>query len=539
MNDALYAYSLVPVVSVATLLFSTMLFRGARPHGLTAYCGSVAIWSGFLLLAFVDGAGEFASRSSAFGAFVAASFVHTAFDFTNARSYLLVWGAYAVAAALFVLGVAIPGFLFDPTTLAAGPFFWPGMTMAVAAATIPLFQIFRAHRGAETPQVQRLLRALAGAGALGYAGAWSNALMLSQGIVLPWGMLAVLASLLLLAVVVRSTQGRAESRLMERSLAYAAVTAFVSAGFLFGVLALVEEPASAILAQYRAGAFFVLVMAALAVEPFRQHLLEAVGRRVVPHATSAAELARELAHQEERSHQAERLAELGVFTSAIAHEVRNPLGVMRANLRLLERQGAEPSVVETMEEQIERASTFLDDLLAYGRPRALELRTVNLRDTVALAFSTARQAVDASARELRNDVDDDVLVEVDQAQISQVLVVIFENAILATGPADSIRATGGRSSGDRVTLAIEDDGPGVPSELEANLFDPFVTGRKRSETRRGTGLGLAIARGIVERHGGTIGHERAHSGGARFTIELPRVQPVLGAAADHRGEEHG
>ncbi|HZI11814.1 MAG TPA: ATP-binding protein, partial [Myxococcus sp.] len=78
----------------------------------------------------------------------------------------------------------------------------------------------------------------------------------------------------------------------------------------------------------------------------------------------------------------------------------------------------------------------------------------------------------------------------------------------------------------------EDSGPGIPSELLPRLFQPFVTGRKREGPRPGTGLGLAIARGIIERHGGSIGAGRSEAlGGALFEVEMPLVQPVSLAAA--------
>ena len=80
-----------------------------------------------------------------------------------------------------------------------------------------------------------------------------------------------------------------------------------------------------------------------------------------------------------------------------------------------------------------------------------------------------------------------------------------------------------------MVVRVEDNGPGVPAEIEGMLFQPFVTGRGRDGPRPGTGLGLAIARGIVERHGGAIrAGTSAELGGARFEVVLPKVQRLLG-----------
>src|SRR5262249_19998067 len=147
------------------------------------------------------------------------------------------------------------------------------------------------------------------------------------------------------------------------------------------------------------------------------------GRRLVRHHAHTRDLARELATQEQRADQAERLAELGSFVSAVAHEVRNPLGVLTAHPRILERFRAPSDTVQAMREQIERASRFVDDLLRYGRPRPLDLRLVDVRATLELALSTARDSLGPAAPDvewLRQETGPAPLVEADQAQMLQV-----------------------------------------------------------------------------------------------------------------------
>ena len=507
--EALYAYSLAPVLSVSALLLWSTLLHGRDARGLAAYCAGLAFWSGALLLAFIPGTAHAGRLLAASGTFVVAGFLHAAFDFTRQPDRRLVWLAYVAAGVLTVVGAAKPGVLYDPVSLARGPMFWPGMLAAVAAAALPLWKLWAA-RDEVAPERRAQLWTLAASGALCYAGAWSNALLLSGGQRLPWGLYGVLASLLLLTHVVRGHQTPAARRRIDASLLYSALAAFLSAGLLVGALGLVDVEGRA---QYGVGAAFVLAMALLALDPARQQLAHRLGRIVAPDRAGPAELAEALTRAEDRADQAARLAELGTFASAVAHEVRNPLGVLAAHLKRLERAGADPSVTAEMRAQIDRASRFTDDLLRYGRPRPLELRDVDLAATAALAWSSVERADAACALP-----DGAAMVEADQAQMLQVLVVLMENAVQVGATQLLVEVERGELE---TRVVVLDDGPGLPGDLE--VFEPFVTGRKR-----GTGLGLAIASGIVERHRGRLTARTRPEGGARFVMALPRRQPAGG-----------
>lgn len=111
-------------------------------------------------------------------------------------------------------------------------------------------------------------------------------------------------------------------------------------------------------------------------------------------------------------------------------------------------------------------------------------------------------------------------------------MVLYENAILALADEEDGRIlTKVVDDAERVKVLVEDNGPGLPTELSDALFEPFVTGRKRDGPRTGTGLGLAIAKRRVERHHGKISAGSSSSlGGASFTITLPKEQEMLGPA---------
>lgn len=530
----LYAYSLAPVLAVAVLLFFTAAFRGRGTRTLALYCLSVGVWSGSLLLVCLPSTAAIGERMVASGTFIAAAYIHLAFDVTEQKRTWLVGVAYLVATAITGMGAVQPGLLYGAMGLTRGPLFWPAMALSLSATAMPAWFLWRGYTTADDerrPMLQQLLIAglLCGFGGMG------NALLLSSGVALPFGMILVMGSLLILGHVIRNHEPPGERKLLERSLLYAALTAFLSAGFMFGVLSLMSSAAEPLVGPYRVGALFLLALAALAFEPLRQQLQDLVGRRWMRRHTRASDLVRALEATEEKAERAERLAEIGTLVSAVAHEVRNPLGVLAAHLKMLERAGTADDTVQSMREQIGRATRFVDDLLRYGRPPPLELRMVDLDATLDLALSTARQGLRIDAPDVEVDhapARGSALIEADQAQMTQVFVILFDNALLALvdAPTKSIRMhiEPDDADGTMVSVLIEDSGPGIPDAIMPKLFQPFVTGRKREGPRPGTGLGLATARRIIERHGGTIEAGASALSGARFSIRLPRHQTVLG-----------
>jgi signal transduction histidine kinase len=491
-------------------------------RGLLVFCLALGIWAGTMLFGVVPETAHLASRLSTCGGFVLAGFLHAAWSLTGQERYGLVWLAYVVATLSTLVNVIWPGVLFDPIAQARGPLFWQGMIVAGGAIGVGFVHLWRAGGP--------LRRRLAWVGVINCIGAWTNVILLSSGNPSPWGLYVMVASLLLLAGVITGGQDSATRRLQERSFLYLALTAFMMGGLLFSVMQLLQVggPQSAGLGV---GALFVLIMAALAVEPLRLGLQTWLMRRLSPDRADAPALAEALSDAESRADHAERLAELGTLASAVAHEVRNPLGVLKAHLRFVERGMHDDEIIGEMRAQIQRAERFVEDLLAYGRPRPLELRMVELRPLIDLAWSTCRQGLgsDGPPLTLDNRIDESAVIEVDQAQLSQTLVVLFENAhwALADTQDPTVHATL-TIDADAHVIRINDNGPGVDPALRDTLFDAFISGRKREGRKAGTGLGLSIARRIVERHRGHLMLQDS-AAGACFTLTLPRHQPVLGA----------
>lgn len=245
-------------------------------------------------------------------------------------------------------------------------------------------------------------------------------------------------------------------------------------------------------------------------------LLEAQGR------TIAATRARLL--------QSEKLAALGELAAAIAHEVRNPLGVMRSAAQSVA-EGLPDSDVEArracsfITAETDRLNSVVNSLLAFAkpiRPRPSAAAVGDLFDT-ALALAGPELAAKGISV-VRADSAALPTVEADRDLLTQVLVDLLANAAAAT-PAGGEVTLEARAADGSVEIAVADCGPGVPAELRTRVFEPFFTTR-----REGTGLGLAIARQIVVAHGGRIDVGERDGGGARFTVSLPGTREAAAAA---------
>jgi signal transduction histidine kinase len=216
------------------------------------------------------------------------------------------------------------------------------------------------------------------------------------------------------------------------------------------------------------------------------------------------------------------------FVAAASHELRTPVAVIRGTAEVLRREelvspGGAPLLAD-MEAEADRLGSLVGDLAALSAAQAAPVTASTRLDLAALAGDVVRRAAPlAAARGVRLELAGAVPVQVrtDPERLIQVALILIDNALRVTpaGRAIRVSATGRDRAGE---LSVEDEGPGIPESDRSRIFEPFVrgAGEPRSD---GSGLGLSIARSIVERLGGRIRVETASSGGARFTVAVPRA----------------
>lgn len=301
--------------------------------------------------------------------------------------------------------------------------------------------------------------------------------------------------------------------------------------FLLGVL--YTATVVGIGAQLRVGALDVTLLAGGVIEVsfaafgFLVGLTREARARERAAATAMRANLEALADAQRRLAQAEKLASLGALAGAIAHEVRNPLAILRAQLQNLEEAlpagtaGARRSVAELLEE-IDRLAHVTSSLVDFARPPVLDRRAVTASAVLSRVHALGRQMLrplpvrlTLRAGASRSSVAAAPVLDADADLLCQVLLGLVENAAAAM-PAGGEVSLAARSELDCAILEVSDTGPGVPAELRERIFEPFFTTRPG-----GAGLGLAVARHIVRAHGGELSVEAAPGGGARFEIALP------------------
>jgi|JI10StandDraft_1071094.scaffolds.fasta_scaffold00869_31 two-component system sensor histidine kinase PilS (NtrC family) len=227
----------------------------------------------------------------------------------------------------------------------------------------------------------------------------------------------------------------------------------------------------------------------------------------------------ELRRLEAIARRSERLATVGQLAAGIAHEIRNPLASISGSIELLSQSAPtsddDRALMAIVLREIERLNGLITDLLEYANPRPRAVVDLDLAVVADDVIAVLRQDRTWGPLEFIVDVARPLPVAGDAAQLRQVLWNLARNASEAAAAGGGHVTVRGAQDDAGVALAVTDDGPGVPPDRIAHIFDPFYTTKQK-----GTGLGLATSHAIVAEHGGTLDVDSV-PGRTTFTVRLP------------------
>lgn len=278
-------------------------------------------------------------------------------------------------------------------------------------------------------------------------------------------------------------------------------------------------------------------------EPLHEEIVLPNGRSfalgLYPLRSQGAPLRRAIVHIRETTRErqlldhmrrSEKLAVVGQLSAGIAHEINNPLGVIRCYAELLgastlEQQQSDD--IQVILHHVEQAQSVLRDLLDFSRPQADDISECRLAEFVPSILELFKAKASSSKVTLTLNLEEGLpLISTDKGMLEQVLINFLLNALDAV-PKGEGRITLGASCGEdgkTVSVSVSDNGPGVEEAAMTRIFDPFYTTKSS-----GTGLGLAVAYGMAQEMGGTITvrnrYREGEIAGSVFAVVLPVERP--------------
>ena len=257
-----------------------------------------------------------------------------------------------------------------------------------------------------------------------------------------------------------------------------------------------------------------------------------------------AEKTKELNRAHEHVLHVEKMATIGKMAAVMAHEINNPLAGILTYSKLV-RKWIDRDQLTTAEKKLEasqcldlvatesrRCGDLVKNLLVFSRTAPLNKQSIDVREVVDRAVRLIQHQLDLAGIQLQLDLPAELpQIQCDPSQIEQVLLALIMNAIDALPRGGNLWiSTRLDPEGYHYRITVRDDGTGIPPEILAKVFEPFLTTK---ETGKGVGLGLAVSSSIIERHGGRIEVQSKLGEGTVFTIVLPiegAVEPLVSIA---------
>ncbi len=316
----------------------------------------------------------------------------------------------------------------------------------------------------------------------------------------------------------------------RRGLLATAVMAF-SASILYFLLLPMNIPVEELLADELAEFliivivfFFVGFLVQSLSQAMRQQLLiqKDLNQSLLDHQKSLQDSLEQLAAAEERLRRQDRLAALGEMAAGVAHEIRNPLGIVSSAAQLLGNKMSDPDseaseLLQVVREETARLNGLITDFLTFGRETVPRLQLCNVQELISKTAERFRGM--AGGKNLRLKVMEgpsNITAMLDPGLIEQVLLNLFLNAVDATPAGGEITVNWGLEN-NNVFIEVADNGAGIPEDIRKKIFNPFFTTKER-----GTGLGLANAFKFVQAHDGVLDFRSRFGEGATFRINLPK-----------------
>ena len=225
---------------------------------------------------------------------------------------------------------------------------------------------------------------------------------------------------------------------------------------------------------------------------------------------------------EDQLKQSEHLIALGRLATGVAHELRNPIAIIKTLVELMKQEYSQVSGIEeftrAIDEQVDRQDFEIQELLDFGRPTKVSSKECSVNDLIkgVLSFSAAMLRVQKVSVELQLDNKLSKILA-DTEKLKQVFVNIIVNAAEAM-PYGGKLVINTKETDNMVIISFSDSGEGIPAKEKSRIFDPFYTTKTT-----GTGLGLSISYQSIKLHGGTIEVESDLDKGSTFIINLPVI----------------
>jgi two-component system, OmpR family, sensor kinase len=242
---------------------------------------------------------------------------------------------------------------------------------------------------------------------------------------------------------------------------------------------------------------------------------------------------------EARSEREQSLERQREFVADASHELRTPLTSIQANLELLQAEGAgsedDRQAVDSALSSTKRMSGLVSDLLLLARADAGRQVARTDIDLARIAAGALEEVAPlAGKRHLESQLEGPLPLHGSPDELHRMIRNLLENAVRHTPEKTTVELTA-RRDGDEALLEVLDDGPGIPTGIEKQVFDRFVRGEGPADTvgGGGSGLGLAIVRAVAESHGGSVDAGKSTYGGARFSIRLPLEPAPEREPAEH------